>query len=113
MTLLAITHDQVLHAIDEALDAGIDRDPLLRAVVGVLGVHIAQPAPNNRPDPDCPTCEGTGRWVHDPDDPDDPDGPSGHCHCRCPWCVGCSEPVCEGPCETVAVIAERLGLDTP
>jgi hypothetical protein len=111
MTLLAITHDQVLHAIDEKLLADADRGPLWRAVVGVLTIHTAQPAPDNRPDPVCPTCDGTGRWDIEAEDGEP--FASGHCHCQCPWCVGCSQPVCEGPCETVAAIGARLGLDTP
>lgn len=109
--VLIATHDQAQHAIGEAL---IDRlragDQLASALTSVQTVHIALPDPTGRPDPDCPGCEGTGTLVYQDDDGGEESGD--HCHCRCPWCAGCHEPVCEGPCETIATIAEALGLET-
>ncbi|MBM0275120.1 hypothetical protein [Micromonospora tarensis] len=105
--LLIATHDQALHAIREHVtQPGVD--PLLRAVViGVIDCHPANPPTKLTPDPDCWGCDGAGwivSWT---------DGSREHCHCACPWCAGCDDPLCEGPCETVQAIAEALGLIAP
>lgn len=102
-TVLVASHDHALYAIDQHL-LGLDvADPLHRVVTAVMTVHIAQPSPTGRPDPDCWACEGTGTY--------DQHGEREHCHCRCPWCVGCSQPVCDGPCETVAAVGAELGIE--
>ena len=102
-SLLIATHDQALHAIAERLEQP-GTDELLRGVVlAVLVIHHSLPSPTGRPDADCASCEGKG-WFPAPS------GGREHCHCRCPWCVGCEEPVCEGPCPTVEAIAQRLDL---
>ncbi|WFE41932.1 hypothetical protein [Micromonospora sp. WMMD998] len=99
---LVASHDQALHAIGERLEQP-GTDPLLRTVVaGVITLHLALPSPTGRPNPDCEDCHGTGQHKQF--------GLAVHCHCRCPWCTGCDEPVCGGPCPTVEVIADRLGL---
>ncbi|MCX5066931.1 hypothetical protein OOJ91_13850 [Micromonospora lupini] len=101
--LLIASHDQAVHAIREHLNRP-DVDELLRGVVlRVLDVHPSYASPTGRPDPDCPTCEGRGWFATEESDRE-------HCHCRCPWCSGCEEPLCFGPCPTVQVIAERLDL---
>ncbi|MET7949240.1 hypothetical protein [Micromonospora sp. NPDC005324] len=102
--LLIASHDQAVHAIREYVNRdGVDE--LLRGVIlRVLDVHPADPSATGRPDPDC-SCEGRGwRLIG---------GGREHCHCRCPWCLGCEEPLCFGPCPTVEVIAERLDLIVP
>ncbi|PZF98533.1 hypothetical protein [Micromonospora deserti] len=101
--LLIATHDQAVHAIREHVRRpGVDE--LLRGVVlRVLDVHSSDPSSTGRPDPDCFGCQGRG-WF------DAPHGGREHCHCRCPWCLGCEEPLCFGPCPTVEVIVERLDL---
>ncbi|MFI1195500.1 hypothetical protein ACH4T9_19895 [Micromonospora sp. NPDC020750] len=102
--LLIATHDQALHAIGERT-AQPGTDPLLVSVVAAaMTAHRSYPSPTNRPDPDCFTCHGLGRYQ--------PDGAAEplHCHCRCPWCGSCEQPLCEGPCETVAVIGAALGI---
>ncbi|WP_431976154.1 hypothetical protein [Micromonospora haikouensis] len=104
--LLIATHDQALHAIREHVDQP-DVAPVLRAVViGVVDVHPAHPPMTRTPDPDCWSCNGSG-WV---DGVTEDGGGRQHCHCVCPWCLGCDEPLCTGPCETVAAVAEALGL---
>ncbi|MEU4781054.1 hypothetical protein [Micromonospora sp. NPDC023633] len=103
--LLIATHDQALHAIHQRLEQP-GTDELLRGVVlAVLPIHASDPSATGRPDPDCFACEGRG-WF------DAPSGGREHCHCRCPWCLGCEEPLCEGPCPTVEAIAGRLDLTT-
>lgn len=100
-TTLIATHDQVVHAVTQRVGAA-GTDPVLqRVVLAVLAVHVTQPSPTNRPDPDCPGCFGTGLV--------DLEGGREHCHCRCPWC-DCGEPLCAGPCLTVGVIANAVGV---
>lgn len=112
--LLIATHDQAMHAIAERLEQP-GTDQLLRGVVlAVLVIHHSFPSPTGRPDADCPTCEGRG-WFEGERTVCDgllarTEATREHCHCRCPWCSGCEEPVCEGPCPTVEAIAERLDL---
>lgn len=101
--VLIATHDQAMHAIAERLEQP-GTDELLRGVVlKVLVIHHSFPSPTGRPDADCPTCEGRGWFKSERVERE-------HCHCRCPWCSGCEEPLCEGPCPTVEAIAERLDL---
>jgi hypothetical protein len=103
--LLIATHDQALHAIRQYIDRP-DIDPILRAVVaGVVDCHPAHPPTTRTPDPDCWGCSGAG-WIDCPTE----DGGRQHCHCTCPWCAGCDDPLCAGPCETVAAIVEALRL---
>lgn len=105
--LLIATHDQACHAALEHV-AAPGTDPALQAVVAaVVPLHYITLPPNGlRPDPDCIGCHGTGAVTG-------PDGEPEHCHCRCPWCAGCDEPVCAGPCPTVAAVVGALGLTAP
>ncbi|SCL32105.1 hypothetical protein GA0070616_4388 [Micromonospora nigra] len=101
--LLIASHDHAVHAIRERLEQP-GTDELLRGVVlAVLPVHASYPSSTGRPDPDCPSCEGRGWFTTEERDRE-------HCHCRCPWCTGCEEPLCAGPCPTVGAIAGRLDL---
>lgn len=104
MDLLILTHDHALYALDERIRQP-GTDPLLRSVVAaVMVAHTSLPSGTNRPSPDCPYCHGAGSYQ--------PPGAVGpvHCHCRCPWCGSCEQPLCEGPCETVAVVGAALGI---
>lgn len=89
-----IGHD---HACD-LLYRFLDRDDtaMAGALKAVLAIHHAQPGPG-QPVPGCTFCAGTGRA---------PDGE--HCHCACGVCVGCGDPLCEGPCETIAELGAWL-----
>lgn len=105
--LLIATHDQAVHAIREHLNRP-GTDQLLRGVVFcVLEVHPSYPSPwGPGPNPDCEACQGAGSFFV----PDSGQVEPEHCHCRCPWCAGCDEPLCSGPCPTVKAIAMRLDL---
>lgn len=111
---LIATHDQAVHAIAERINQP-GTDQLLRGVIlAVLPIHASLPSPTGRPNPDCWSCHGRG-WVEG--ERTACDGlltravtTREHCHCRCPWCSGCEEPLCDGPCPTVEAIAERLDL---
>lgn len=102
-----ITHDQVEHAIVQAL-AGDGVAQVVRDIVlPVLTIHRAEPPESMRPVVDCLTCHGLGVVEIENDDAD---FSLEHCHCVCPWCSGCEEPLCLGACPTVAAIAKGLGL---
>lgn len=102
MTLIA-THDHAVHAIGERLDAATPQQ-LRSALIAVLTIHINAPSPTLTPDPDCAECQGSGSYFV-------PEaGGRVHCHCACSFCYGCQAWTCEGPCETVEAIADRLGL---
>lgn len=110
---IPLSHDHALHAIGLVV---ADVDPTLRRVVAaVMTVHIAQPSPTGRPEPDCYACEGKGWFEREATGCDGmlarTEIVREHCHCRCPYCVGCSEPVCDGPCETIAAIGAALGIE--
>lgn len=114
MTELIATHDQALHAIRERLEQP-GTDELLRGVVlRILSIHASVPPEATDPRPDCWSCGGKG-WVEAERTVCDgllarTEATREHCHCRCPWCSGCDEPLCDGPCPTVEAIAERLDL---
>lgn len=108
--LLIATHEQACHAIlEHAAAPGVD--PTLRAVIAAVAPlhYVVLPDPPMRPHPDCWTCHGLGVV----EVPAEAGGGTEHCHCRCPWCAGCDEPLCWGPCPTVHAIAEALGLIPP
>ena len=102
--LLIATHDQAVHAVREHLERP-GTDQLLRGVVlSVLSIHASYSSPwGSGPNPDCESCQGRGWFATS-------DVEREHCHCRCPWCAGCDEPLCVGPCPTVQAIADRLDL---
>ncbi|MFG3709499.1 hypothetical protein [Micromonospora sp. NPDC047730] len=105
--LLIVTQEQAMAAIrDHIGQPGID--PALTATVNaVLAVHrIDPPEDGGKPWADCQECGGSGVVVHISDE----GVASRHCHCQCPWCAGCDEALCAGPCPTVAAIARALGL---
>ncbi|MGW3608967.1 hypothetical protein ACWD6N_03610 [Micromonospora sp. NPDC005163] len=106
--LLIATHDQAVDAIIERLPQLAMHLMVRDALAGVLEIHRAEPSETNRPNPECGSCEGIG-WIEYAEVEDGPTVRE-HCHCRCPWCVGCEEPLCTGPCPTVEAIAEALGL---
>ncbi|MBM7083619.1 hypothetical protein [Micromonospora humidisoli] len=106
--VLIATHDQAVHAIRQRLERP-GTDQLLRGVVlRVLDIHQPYHSKTNAPDPDCGGCDGGGFIDSEPEDGGPP--VRRHCHCSCPWCTGCEEPLCRGVCPTVAAIAERLDL---
>ncbi|MGW5556882.1 hypothetical protein ACWER9_06620 [Micromonospora sp. NPDC003944] len=112
--LLIASHDQAVHAIREHVNQdGVDE--LLRGVVlTVVEVHPSYPSPTGKPEPDCWSCEGKGWFEREGTVCDGllarVEMVREHCHCRCPWCSGCDEPLCDGPCPTVEAIAHRLDL---
>ncbi len=101
--VLIASHDQAVHAIRAHVNQP-GTDELLRGVVlRVLDVHSSYTSPWNGPNPDCESCKGRGWFATANADRE-------HCHCRCPWCSGCDEPLCRGACPTVEAIAQRLDL---
>ncbi len=96
-----LRHDDTITAIADMIERDAP-DPRSQALIAVLTIHIAQHAPG--PDTECPNCEGAGTYY-------EPDLElTIHCHCGCAWCVGCDEPVCDGPCETVSALADALHI---
>lgn len=109
MELLIATQDQALHAIRQHVDQP-GADPALTALVhAVLAVHaIDPPEDGGKPWTDCVECGGSGVVVHISED----GVATRHCHRQCPWCAGCDEALCSGPCPTVTAMARALGLIT-
>lgn len=105
MNLDVLTHDGAVSALHRYA-AG---DARLTAVVGAITlVHtVERPEHGRRPDPDCIDCLGSG--IAEYASLDDT-VIRRHCCCRCPWCVGCDNPVCEGPCPTVIAVGAALGI---
>ncbi|MFI7608825.1 hypothetical protein ACIBTV_27445 [Micromonospora sp. NPDC049366] len=79
-----------------------DRGEMGALVRKLLLMHVSMPG-TGRPWPDCSYCHGTGQAPVDPGD-----APR-HCHCLCDVCT-CGEPLCAGPCETLAVMLDVLVL---
>lgn len=111
--LFIASHEQAAYEIGERIlaspttarpPAPATAEQLRRAVVAAMTIHIALPPVSLDPNPDCPTCRGAGTY-----EVAEAGGPV-HCHCRCPFCSGCNEPTCEGPCPTVEAIADAFGL---
>lgn len=109
--LLIVTQEQALAAIRHHHISQPGVDPALTATVNaVLAVHrIDPPEDGGKPWADCPECGGSGTVVHVSED----GVATRHCHCQCPWCAGCEESLCGGPCPTVVAIARALGLIPP
>lgn len=79
-----------------------ERAELGRLVRGLLFLHQVLPG-TGRPYPSCSFCHGTGQTPAVDDL-----GPR-HCHCRCDLCT-CNDPICDGPCESIAVMLDALVL---
>ncbi|MEV6798523.1 hypothetical protein AB0M91_09265 [Micromonospora rifamycinica] len=102
--VLIASHDQAVYAIRQHLERPGTNELLRGVVLAVLPIHASYPSPwGAGPNPDCESCEGRGWFATE-------EVAREHCHCRCPWCGGCDEPLCGGPCSTVAAIAGRLDL---
>ncbi|HET8643240.1 MAG TPA: hypothetical protein VFM37_14985 [Pseudonocardiaceae bacterium] len=103
------SHQAVADAISAYL-TDQPEGPLRAALAGLLTLHVAEPAETTgKPDPSCGTCHGLGLYSTGPDH----DPSVHHCCCGCAWCGGCETSLCTGPCDTLAEIADALGLHTP
>lgn len=79
-----------------------ERGELGAIVRGLLILHQILPG-TGRAWVDCSYCRGTGQA------PTDDGGTPQHCHCRCDLCA-CNEPLCAGPCDSLAVMLDALVL---